>query len=102
MVLSTLLTTRLTLSPIITSLTNKVSPFTCLSRSPFPIHKHVRTVTTRNGIIRPIPAHYASNGVLKVILATTMGLYLGAAISWTMAAWLEENDLFTVEGEDED
>jgi hypothetical protein len=37
-----------------------------------------------------------------VFLATTVGLYLGAAISWTMAAWLEENELFTVEGEEDD
>eukprot|EP00090_Calanus_glacialis_P005963 TRINITY_DN14672_c0_g1_i2.p1 TRINITY_DN14672_c0_g1~~TRINITY_DN14672_c0_g1_i2.p1 ORF type:complete len:101 (-),score=42.44 TRINITY_DN14672_c0_g1_i2:82-384(-) len=100
MALSTLLTTRLTLSPIITSLTNKVSPFTCLSRLPHPIHN--RTVTTRDGIIRPIPIRYSRNGVLKVFLATTVGLYLGAAISWTMAAWLEENELFTVEGEEDD
>ena len=51
---------------------------------------------------RPIPIRYSSNGVLKVFLATTVGLYLGAAISWTMAAWLEENELFTVEGEEDD
>jgi hypothetical protein len=53
-------------------------------------------------LIRLPPIRYSNHGLLKAFLATSLGLYLGAAISWTMAAWLEENELFTVEGDEDD
>ena len=40
----------------------------------------------------PIPPHTQA-GLLKAVLTTTLGHYIGACISQKMAAFLEENDL---------
>ena len=45
-------------------------------------------------ICRPAPERKTRHGGLKLVLTTALGLYAGAAFSWTMAAWLEENELF--------
>merc|ERR1711879_696887 len=54
-----------------------------------------------DGTISPEPAKTTRFGMMKVCLTVSLGLYLGAAISWKMAAWLEENELFTVQDEDD-
>jgi len=58
-------------------------------------------LTTSNDTISPEPSKTTRYGMMKVLLTIILGLYVGAAISWTMAAWLEENELFSVEEEDD-
>lgn len=41
-------------------------------------------------------------GLLKVILTVLPGLYIGASISKTCAAFLEENDIFVPADDDDD
>ena len=41
-------------------------------------------------------------GLLKAVLTTTLGLYIGAFISQKMAAFLEENELFVPEDDKDD
>ena len=53
-------------------------------------------------ICRPAPPHLGHLGLLKAVLATTLGLYIGAFLSQKMAAFLEENELFVPEDDDEE
>ena len=39
---------------------------------------------------------------MKVLLTSSLGLYIGAFMSSQMAAFLEENELFVPEDEDDD
>ena len=52
---------------------------------------------------RPPPPLHTQYGLLKAVLNTCFGIYVGAFISQKMAAFLEENELFVPEDdEDED
>ena len=53
-------------------------------------------------IFRPAPQQHTSRGLWKTIVTTTIGLYIGASISQRMAAFLEENELFVPEDDDND
>jgi hypothetical protein len=45
---------------------------------------------------------YFQAGLMKAVLTTTIGLYIGAFISQKMAAFLEENELFVPENDEEE
>ena len=51
---------------------------------------------------RPEPTRGSQAGVIKLALVSALGLYLGATISQRMAAFLEENDLFVPDEDDDD
>ena len=51
---------------------------------------------------RPPPPPHTQAGLLKAVLTTTLGLYIGAFISQKMAAFLEENELFVPEDDEDD
>ena len=51
---------------------------------------------------RPEPERTTHVGLIKLALISALGLYLGATISQKMAAFLEENDLFVPDDDDDD
>ena len=51
---------------------------------------------------RPDPGRTSHLSLLKVLLVSSLGLYIGAAVSQKMASFLEENDLFVPEDDDDD
>lgn len=55
----------------------------------------------RTGAIRPMPK-VMSFGMLGVLLSVVPGLFIGAAISKSVANFLEENDLFVPSDDDDD
>lgn len=58
-------------------------------------------VTTDTGAFLPEPKK-TSFGILRVLLAVLPGLYLGATISKECAAFLEENDIFVPDEDDDE
>jgi len=57
--------------------------------------------TTVTGAFREHPPQ-TPLGLLKVVLTVIPGLYIGAALSRMGAAWLEENDIFVPDDDDDD
>lgn len=57
--------------------------------------------TTPTGAILPIPEK-SSSGLFGIVGAVIPGLLIGAAISKTIANFLEENDLFVPSDDDDD
>jgi len=55
-----------------------------------------------NNYSRPEPERTTHVGLIKTALITALGLYIGASISQKMATFLEENDLFVPEDDDDD
>jgi len=55
----------------------------------------------RSGALKPMPV-VNSFGVLGVFLTVIPGLLIGAVISKNIASFLEENDLFIPDDEDDD
>lgn len=55
----------------------------------------------RNGAVLPMPK-VTSFGLFGVILSVVPGLFIGAAISKSVANFLEENDLFVPSDDDDD
>lgn len=55
----------------------------------------------RNGAVLPMPK-VTSFGLFGVILSVIPGLFIGAAISKSVANFLEENDLFVPSDDDDD
>ena len=51
---------------------------------------------------RPDPGRASHLSMLKVLVVSSLGLYIGAALSQKMASFLEENDLFVPEDDDDD
>lgn len=62
---------------------------------------HRSATTTSTGAYKKEP-HSTPLGLVKVLLTVLPGLYVGAAISRTCAAFLEENDIFVPEEDDDD
>lgn len=58
-------------------------------------------VTTETGAVLPNPKKVPF-GLLRVLLTVLPGLYLGATISKEAAAFLEENDIFVPEDDDDE
>jgi len=58
-------------------------------------------VTKESGAVLPKPQQ-VSMGLVKVTLTVTPFLYTGAQISQHFAAWLEENELFVPDDDDDD
>ncbi|GIZ01850.1 essential MCU regulator, mitochondrial [Caerostris extrusa] len=58
-------------------------------------------VTTETGAVLPKPAKMQF-GLLRVLLTVLPGLYLGATISKEGAAFLEENDIFVPDEDDDE
>ncbi|XP_030759865.1 essential MCU regulator, mitochondrial [Sitophilus oryzae] len=56
---------------------------------------------TKRGVILP-PPERTSFGLFKVALTVMVGLFIGAGISKNIANFLEENDLFVPEDDDDD
>merc|ERR1719468_600790 len=61
-----------------------------------------RDIDSGSGLVRPEPERTSHAGLLKMLLISSLGLYLGASISQKMAAFLEENDLFVPDDDDDD
>lgn len=57
--------------------------------------------TTTSGAVLP-PPEKAPYGVFSIVSAVIPGLLIGAAISKTIANFLEENDLFVPSDDDDD
>lgn len=57
--------------------------------------------TTHSGALLPEPKK-TQFGLLGIVLAVVPGLLIGAAISKTIANFLEENDLFVPSDDDDD
>jgi len=55
----------------------------------------------RSGAIKPMPEQLP-HGILKAMAAVIPGLLIGAAISKSIANFLEENDLFVPSDDDDD
>lgn len=55
----------------------------------------------RNGAVLPMPK-VTSFGLFAVIFSVVPGLFIGAAISKSVANFLEENDLFVPSDDDDD
>lgn len=55
----------------------------------------------RNGAVLPMPK-VTSFGLFGIILSVVPGLFIGAAISKSVANFLEENDLFVPSDDDDD
>lgn len=55
----------------------------------------------RTGAVLPMPK-VASFGIFGVLCSVVPGLFIGAAISKTIANFLEENDLFVPSDDDDD
>ena len=53
-------------------------------------------------VCRPAPGRAGSVEVMKVLLVSVLGLYIGAFASQRMASFLEENDLFVPDEDDDD
>lgn len=68
--------------------------------SPTNVEKRFAT-TTPSGSILPEPAKMPF-GMLGVVCAVIPGLLIGAAISKSIASFLEENDLFVPSDDDDD
>lgn len=65
-------------------------------------HTSVRSrVTTDTGAFLPEPKK-TPFGLLRVLLTVLPGLYLGATISKEGAAFLEENDIFVPDEDDDE
>merc|ERR1711915_63047 len=60
------------------------------------------TLLDHAGLVRPAPPRTCQAGLLKAFLTSAIGLYTGAFISQNMAAFLEENELFVPEDDDDD
>lgn len=84
------------LAPI-TSIRN----FLFLSKSSInPITKRLKT-HYRSGALKPMPQTMPF-GIIGVVCAVVPGLFIGAAISRSVANFLEENDLFVPSDDDDD
>jgi len=59
-------------------------------------------IDSSTGLVRPEPERTTHVGLIKMALISALGLYLGATISQKMAAFLEENDLFVPDDDDDD
>lgn len=55
----------------------------------------------RNGAVLPMPK-MTNFGLFGVLLSVVPGLFIGAAISKSVANFLEENDLFVPSDDDDD
>uniref|UniRef100_A0A0K8TPV1 Essential MCU regulator, mitochondrial n=1 Tax=Tabanus bromius TaxID=304241 RepID=A0A0K8TPV1_TABBR len=55
----------------------------------------------RSGALKPMPEQMPF-GIVGVICAVVPGLFIGAAISKSVANFLEENDLFVPSDDDDD
>lgn len=55
----------------------------------------------RNGAFLPMPK-MSSFGIIGIICSVVPGLFIGAAISKSVANFLEENDLFVPSDDDDD
>lgn len=63
---------------------------------------HIRHKTHyRTGAFKPMPA-VSSFGLIGIICSVLPGLFIGAAISKSVANFLEENDLFVPSDDDDD
>ncbi|KAF7288044.1 essential MCU regulator, mitochondrial-like [Rhynchophorus ferrugineus] len=84
---------------------SRISTFikrSCFHHKPQNILINYRTATsTKHGVILPEP-HSTSFGLVKVVLTVATGLLIGAGISKNIANFLEENDLFVPEDDDDD
>merc|ERR1711892_902623 len=70
---------------------------------PVPSRPASNILIDQAGLVRPPPPLRPQYGLLKAVLNTCFGIYVGAFISQKMAAFLEENELFVPEDdEDED
>ena len=67
----------------------------------FPIFRSVSLIFFKK-LFRPDPGRTSHLSLLKVLLVSSLGLYIGAAVSQKMASFLEENDLFVPEDDDDD
>lgn len=55
----------------------------------------------RDGTLRPMP-HVIPFGLAGILCSVVPGLFIGAAISKSVANFLEENDLFVPSDDDDD
>lgn len=55
----------------------------------------------RTGAFKPMP-HVTSFGMFGILCSVLPGLFIGAAISKSVANFLEENDLFVPSDDDDD
>lgn len=55
----------------------------------------------RTGAFKPMPA-VSSFGIIGILCSVVPGLFIGAAISKSVANFLEENDLFVPSDDDDD
>eukprot|EP00091_Calanus_sinicus_P018480 TRINITY_DN4236_c1_g1_i2.p1 TRINITY_DN4236_c1_g1~~TRINITY_DN4236_c1_g1_i2.p1 ORF type:complete len:126 (-),score=39.52 TRINITY_DN4236_c1_g1_i2:35-412(-) len=63
----------------------------------------ILSVIDKHGFIKPEPATEPLHlGLVKVFLAITLGLYLGAKLSMKMVAFLEEYEIFVPDEDDDD
>jgi len=56
----------------------------------------------RSGALKPMPGGTGAAGIFGIIGVVIPGLLLGAVISKNIASFLEENDLFIPDDDDED
>lgn len=61
-----------------------------------------RETETKIPAFRPNPARATHVELVKVLLVSVLGLYIGASVSRRMASFLEENDLFVPDDDDDD
>merc|ERR1711909_250579 len=54
------------------------------------------------GLVRQPVTPSPHSCLVKAVLITTLGIYLGASISQKMAAFLEENELFVPQDDDDE
>lgn len=72
------------------------------ARCSTPLQTFVRTKTHhRTGAIKPLPK-VIPFGMMGVFASVIPGLFIGAAISKSVANFLEENDLFVPSDDDDD
>eukprot|EP00090_Calanus_glacialis_P009442 TRINITY_DN17814_c0_g1_i1.p1 TRINITY_DN17814_c0_g1~~TRINITY_DN17814_c0_g1_i1.p1 ORF type:complete len:127 (-),score=41.38 TRINITY_DN17814_c0_g1_i1:39-419(-) len=63
----------------------------------------ILSVIDKHGFIKPEPATEPLHlGLVKVFLAVSLGLYLGAKLSMRMVAFLEEYNIFVPDEDDDD
>jgi len=59
-------------------------------------------VFTATDAVMPQPQRTSALGVIGVTVASGVGIYAGGVMSMHMAAWLEENELFTPQDDDDE
>ena len=63
--------------------------------------EHIHQTHYRSGALKPKPVEMPF-GLIGVLCAVVPGLFIGAAISKSVANFLEENDLFVPSDDDDD